>query len=205
MNLKLLLGALAGAVVLMLWGAIFWMALASGSTAVRNLPNGDSLVAAMKSSITESGTYFWPQMDPKGTPEQRDEAVKNYENGPVVMVSYRADGINPLGGGTYLLGFVHFFFSALLVAMLMGFALPRLASYGSRFGFILLAGIFAAFSVDLAGPIWFHTVAGLPVLNMVYHITGWLMAALVMAAIIRPRPASALADAARVRAAQSVN
>jgi hypothetical protein len=62
-----------------------------------------------------------------------------------------------------------------------------MGTYGRRVLFIIVAGIFASVSVALSDPIWFHQPWGYPVFGAVYQAGGWVLAAPLMAAIIKAK------------------
>lgn len=192
MTLKLLLGALVGTVVLMIWGTVYWTGMAFNGRTLTDLPNGEQIAATLKQSGARSGTYLWPAPPTSSDPANRLAFKDKHLAGPLMMVSYRADGVDPMSAGVMGMGIVHYFISALLVALLMRLAMPGLRSYIRRAGFVALAGIFAGFMADLSGPIWFHVPADFPLLNFVYHVVAWVLAGLAMAAIIKPPRAAGM-------------
>lgn len=68
---KILIGAIAGAVIIFVWGAFTHMVLLTG-VGFRPLPNEDGVIEKLSSSIPEEGLYFFPGKDFSGktTPEQ---------------------------------------------------------------------------------------------------------------------------------------
>ncbi|MFQ5724614.1 MAG: hypothetical protein ACE5G6_08970, partial [Terriglobia bacterium] len=141
---RLTLGALAGGVVLFLWGFIFWTILPFGHWSVSALPNEQAVIETLRKAETPSGTYYFPA-PPEGGDVTDPEYVQKHSKGPVGHLFYRAEGIDPNSPFTLLQGFFHFLLSALLVALLMKPALPQLGSYGLRVGYIWLLGLFATF------------------------------------------------------------
>jgi hypothetical protein len=54
---KILLGSIAGAVVLMLWGFLFWTVMSFGHDMARAIDNEDAVIEALDRNIAESGGY----------------------------------------------------------------------------------------------------------------------------------------------------
>jgi hypothetical protein len=194
MFLRVLLGALLAAVVLFVWGAVFWMALPFASAVMHPLPNGDALVRTLKESLPRSGVYLFPWPDETNT-AAADPAtgecdfVKKHREGPLVQLTYRTDGLDPMSAQTLLIGFGHLFVSALIAGGLLAAALPGLRSYGARVLFVFLLGVFASVAVDLAGPIWFHHPWEFPLMMAGFDTVNWLLAGLVLPWVIRPAKA----------------
>jgi hypothetical protein len=79
------------------------------------------------------------------------------------------------------------FVSSLLAGALLLLALPGLQSYFARVLFVTLVGVFAAVTISLSSPIWFHHSWCFALLNSVYNVGSGLVTGLVLAAVIRPK------------------
>jgi hypothetical protein len=186
---RVVIAAILAAVVLMAWGMVFWAVSPLPYVVFHPLPNGDALAGTLKENIPESGVYFYPFQDPSVRGEAAEALMAKHRQGPLVQVFYRKDGVDPLSPETYALGFANFFFSALIAGGLLLMAAVNLASYGSRAAFVFLVGLFATVSIHLATPIWFHLPWPYFLLMAAYHTVGWLLAGLVIAAVVRPAKA----------------
>src|SRR5437762_9525392 len=60
---KVVLGGLVAGVVIFFWGAVAHMALPIGKMGIRQIPNEDAVLGAMRITIQEPGFYFFPGMD----------------------------------------------------------------------------------------------------------------------------------------------
>ena len=85
-----------------------------------------------------------------------------------------------------LLGFIHQLITVLLLAALLSMALPALPRYLSRVVFITLAGIVAAFFINLGDPIWWHHPWPLHLVAALHNVVAWFLAALLLAIFIKP-------------------
>jgi hypothetical protein len=188
---KLLLSSLATAVALMLWGFLFWTVISMRFNVLHPPPNDQAVAQVLHDNIPATGTYYYPM--PMHDAAANNDAsaeeawMKKAKSGPVFMLSYRADGADPMDGMTYLWGFIQFAVSAMLVGGLMLMALPQLTSYGRRVRFVFLAGLFGAFFIDTSQPIWFQMPWDFHLFNGAFHVVGWLIGGAVMAAILKPR------------------
>jgi hypothetical protein len=184
MTKRIVLAALAGAVIFWFFGYVWFAATPLGAMTVQPLPAAaQPAVESLKGSGLASGTYFTPHWaDPAVTdPEKVAEAMRN---GPLVMVHYSAGGTDPFA--PMLNGLVHFFVSALLLGLLVSRAGDSLQGFTARWGFIALFGVAAAFYVRLGPAIWY----GLPLEGFiwygVYDVLGWIIAGAAMARILKP-------------------
>jgi len=81
-----------------IWGAMSHMALGLEESAIKEFPNEEQVIPALKANLNEPGFYGFPGMHlPKGaTKEQAAEAEKKwtekYQAGPRGILVYRPDG-----------------------------------------------------------------------------------------------------------------
>lgn len=185
---KLLLGALAGTVVLMIWGFLFWSVLPYGSLVMKGLPDGEAYASALAESVPETGVYQYPAFPADATEDEMGRFYAEHKRGPLVQIFYRAEGAPPGAAKVYLLGFLHFFASALLAAFLLRYSGAGLHGWGWRVLFVTLLGLFAGVAAELAKPIWWYNPWDFALYQVVYLVTGWLFAGLVLGKFVEPSP-----------------
>jgi hypothetical protein len=181
---RLLLGALAAAVVLFAWGFVYWAALPFSFLVIRALPDAESLGQTLKGKIADDGLYFYAWPDPdlhaRDPAAARTEADRRLKEGPRIQVYYRKDGMDETAQAMmFAQGFLHYVVASLIAGGLLRFA--GLQRYLARVLLVAGIGLFAA--------IWFHHPWPWALFQAVYTVIGWLLAGLVLAAFIRPRPA----------------
>src|SRR6516164_5717358 len=165
MIVRVVIGAILGAAVLMGWGAVFWMFLPFGSQQMHALPNGDAVVRELKDGKLESGFYIGPAInDPKASPEEQKVTKEKYKEGPVFYLTYRREGVDLDDTTVYQHGAAHFVLCTLIAGILLAAAAPTLRSYLGRVFFIFLLGVFGALAFDLSYGIWFYHPWGFPLL-----------------------------------------
>ena len=187
--------AIAGflaAVILFVWNALAWMVLSMHASSLRPLPNERAVVEALRESHHESGAFFFPSPshDPDAD-EQAQEAAMDafleaHRQGPVGMLVYNAEGLEPLAPSTFLRGFVLDLLSGLLAATLLAAAAARLRSYGGRVLFVAALGVFVGLVSDLGYWNWMHFPTEYSFVMAADRTIGWLLVALVAAAVVRP-------------------
>jgi hypothetical protein len=186
MIVRVVIGAILGAAVLMGWGAAFWIFLPFGGQVMHSLPHSDVVVRELKEANTESGFYVAPGMqDPKASQEDQKAIKEKYKEGPVLYMTYRKDGVDLDDTMVYKQGAAHFVLCALIAGILLAAAAPTLRSYLGRVFFVFLLGVFGALAFDLSYGIWFYHPWEFPILMAGFHTAGWLLAGIVMAAVIK--------------------
>ncbi|MGJ8669122.1 MAG: hypothetical protein ACSHXK_06505 [Oceanococcus sp.] len=175
-----ILGSIIGAALVFMWGFLFWGVLPFGNTAVVGVEDQAGLQAQLDAYLDETGVYMLPF--------SKDETDAEYQalhaKGPIATVYYRAEGSEPMAPSTFLMGYLH----EVVVLLIMGIMLKLAAvgSYGSRFVVVLLGGFAGSCFSSLAGPIWWLEPWNRAVIDLSYQAVAWLLAALVMAAMVKP-------------------
>jgi len=182
---RVLVGALLAAVILFAWGAVWWMALPFWTWATHSVPNDDAVVAVLQMNLPESGTYFSPYRDANATPEQDKVLMERHLRGPLVEIIYIKEGLDPMTPVALAAGFAQILVSTLVAGVLLSFAAPALPAYVQRVGFVLLLAIFAVVALNLADIVWFHHPWPYPAMRAAFVASGWLLAGLLMGAIIK--------------------
>ena len=137
-------------------------------------------------TVKESGHYFAPNPNRAKGGEGAKALLEEQRRGPLVEIVYQKEGFDPMGPTFLGVGFGHYLVSSLLMALLLIAALPRLETYLSRVGFIVLVSIFAVVATHLGNPVWFHHPWMFSLVQSGYMVVGWILAGLVMGAVIRP-------------------
>ena len=188
--IRLILGALLSAVVLFVWGFVFWAASGIMYQFIHRLPNEDEVSQALQKTDPDSGTYLIPFPDPaamSGADRDKEAALKTQDlKGPLVEIIYRKEGLDPTRPQEYAVGFCHFLAASLLAGVLLILSQPGLPRYWMRVAFVTLAGVFATVAVSFAGPIWFHHPWEAVLYTSAYQVIGWMLAGLVLGLVIRP-------------------
>lgn len=78
--LRAIAATLAGTVVLIVWGMIFWGLLAGPLGVFHTVPRADEVTALLEEGGTTTGTYFFPW--PRDTPEAFDTSSSSTRAAP---------------------------------------------------------------------------------------------------------------------------
>jgi hypothetical protein len=187
MAIRLLIGAFVAAIVMFVWGWVFWALLA---VKLGEMQQADKEVIDAMIKHTpelESGEYFYPM--PPGPGASEDDTknfVQKHNEGPLVEISYQKGGTDPMDPLYFAIGFAYFVALGVIAGFLLIMALKSLPTYLGRVGFVMLLGIFATAAIDVASVVWFHHPWRFAATLAIYHASTWLLAGLVLGAIIRP-------------------
>lgn len=192
---RTLLAALAAATILFLWGGVYFVLVPTSVVEVmRPVDNEEAVAAMLRTGLPETGVYLipWGTQAEIADPAFQEELTERHRRGPLVMISYHEEGAEPGDPGVFLSGFLHFFLSGLLVAVLLRIALPVLAGFRQRLVFVTLVGLAAAVIGEVYKGIWFYQPWDYTLYLALFILGGWFLAGLAMAAILKP-PAGAAA------------
>ncbi len=178
---RLLLGTLAGTVVLVVWGMIFWGILADPVGVFHTLPDAEAVTQQLQANGTETGTYFMPW--PRATSEEFAAFIDQHKRGPFFLLMYIREGVDPNSPGKLLGGVLHYVTVALLAVLLLWLAGAK--SFMRRAGLVFIAGLLGTNFITLANPIWFHLPWDYTLGNALFEVVSWLLLAVVTAAIVR--------------------
>jgi hypothetical protein len=177
--LRWVLGAVGAAVVMFLWGFVYWGLLPFGAASIHSLPNEDAVRAALRAGNLPTGVYYLPKM---GT----DPAAEAHSlEGPIVKLYYRAEGGPPMSPARMGLGWLHGLVAALLAGYLLATVTGVMNTFPRRLAFVFALGLFGSFTMVLGDAIWWHHPLGFQLTQFGYHAVNWLLAGLVLAAVIK--------------------
>ena len=187
MILRIAIATLLGAVVLFVWGFLFWSVLPLGAASMEEEPfGGDALAANMTKILPTTGVYFIPFPATEASSEaQRADIQKRHREGPLVRIFYTAGGgALPASPQMLIRGFLHNLGIALLVSLILASAAPALTTYTQRLGVVCLIGGVAASWLGLNEAIWFYHPWKFELYQAAYVLVGGLVMGLVMVGAI---------------------
>ena len=112
---KLIVGGLAGGVVLFIWGMVSWMVLPWHNVVMEKFADEDAVAAAISANIHGKGIYLYPGYDSAG-----DEAaiMEKMKRGPIVFAAVDDQGFTGMGK-PMAVGFLLQVLAALLVTWIV--------------------------------------------------------------------------------------
>lgn len=193
MSLRVVLASLLSAVLMFMWGFVYWAVLGAGAKIHDPLPADKELdvLAALRISGMTTGMYVYPFPCEMGDEAAQKETEAKAAEGPRFQLAYIKEGgplMNPKLMG---LGFAHMAQVALLTSLLTAMVLGALPTFGRRFAFVLLVATISAVWGNLGDVIWWMHPMDYAVGNIVYQIGAGALMAVAIAAVVKPSGAIA--------------
>jgi hypothetical protein len=190
MGKKIILGGLAGAVLVFIVSSLWHTVLGLGEVGIKSLPNEEAVQAALRASITQPGFYFFPapNMTPGRSKEQRaaDDAAyaSKYRQGPNGILIYSPGGTDFNFGKALLNQFLFNLVAALILAWILAVGAAG-TSFGGRALIVLLASIFAGVVFILPYWNWYNFPLNYVLGDMAGWAVSWGIGGLGMAKIVK--------------------
>ncbi len=173
--MRVVLAAVVCAIALFFFGFLWWGVLMP-IIKPANVLEDEQLTQQMSSSLKTSGLYIYP--DYSQAPADTDI--------PMVFAYYYTTGPNmPLMMGG---GLLHMFVTSLLAGVLL--IKLNLRDWSTRVFTVFFLGLFVAVWADIGNMIWWRHPLAWTMFHFGYDALSWLVAALVLATLIKPTDAS---------------
>jgi len=185
---RILIAGVLGGIVIFFWGFASHMLLSLGDMGMQPVPQEARLAAAMKADVPEPGLYFVPgrDMSKKQSTEEMQAHMDKVAKGPygfmVIYPTGRDPSLSkrlPIELGTNVV-------CALLAAIIASQLRP---GFMVRVACVTLMGILASLMINVPFWNWYGFPPDFTLAQIIEHSVGWLLAGIVLAAIIRPSAA----------------
>jgi hypothetical protein len=194
--IRILVAGVLGGIAMFIWTSIAHMALPLGEAGIREIPNEQAVLAAMKANIGEqSGLYLFPGigLGPNPSRAQKNEAMHNLgeksANNPSGILMYHPPG-RPLTIGKWLgIEFATELVESMLVVFLL--AQTRVSSFPGRVAFVFVAGILAAMATNVSYWNWYGFPGVYTASYMFIQVIGFICVGIVAALVLRKNPVQA--------------
>jgi hypothetical protein len=182
---KVLVGGVVAGIVIFFWGFVSHMLSPLGEMGLQSLPHEDNLNAAIKNDVRAPGLYFVPgrDMNKSQSPEEMQAHMAKIATGPYGFMVIYPNGRDaslskrlPIELGTNVV-------CALLAAIVVSQVGP---GFAVRVGCVALVGITGSLMTLVPYWNWYGFPIDFTVAQIIDHAVGWLLAGLVLAAIVRP-------------------
>jgi hypothetical protein len=180
----LLSGILAG-IAVFFWGFASHELLPFGALGIRQIHDEEGVRDALRSRIFEPGVYQVPGHDMSKSLSEAELAAESdkYRKGPTGVLVVHPNGRDPALGT--LLG--KEVATNIVCALIAAIVLTQVRSnYPGRVLCVMLMGVFGFLIVCVPYWNWYGFPLDFTLGQGVVHLVGWLIAGLIMAAIIRP-------------------
>jgi hypothetical protein len=178
-----LTGAFLGSLVFFVWGFVYWAVLPIGPIVFRQADDEVALARQIQLSIKEPGSYMVPGMELMTS--NGEEYTRRHEAGPRATLFVYPQGRPVMSPMSLLGGFATMFASVFVMALVLRMAAqPR---YAARVGIVILGGSTGTFLGDLGFPFWYDWPWLLWLASAAFHLSGWVLTAVIVAAVVRPK------------------
>ncbi len=180
---RLILGTVIAAVVLFLYGFLYWGGpIPYGEHIWKQTANDTAAGKSLLEHFPEKGTYFVPAV----TNEDGSRAAL-YSWGPVAMVHMLSpDGRPEVDSSIMLQGFFMNLAFIFVVGLLLRQVTAALPTYGSRVMFAATAGLACTLLTDIGDIAWWTIDWQWRLYTGFYHFSAWVIVGLVLAAFVGP-------------------
>ncbi len=177
---KTAIGVIISAVVLYLWGFLFWGFGPYARMIWQHTGDDAAAGQALLEHFPDNGTYFVPGLD---ADPSKMEAL--YASGPVAFVHMLAVDGRPMFDSSIMInGFFLNLVVILLIAVLMRQVRSALPTFVDCVKFSALAGLTAAILIDLGDSVWWQIDWPWMLYNALYHLVAWLIVGAILAKFI---------------------
>jgi len=194
--MKILLAGILGGIAMFIWTSIAHLVLPLGEAGIGEIPNESAVLSAMQSNIgDQTGLYIFPGMGVGKNPtrQEKSEAMKHMAEkiaaNPSGILMYHAPGRPFTLGKSLGIELATELLEAILVVFLL--TQTRIASFGGRVGFVLVAGILAAIATNVSFWNWYGFPSVYVGSYMFIQVIGFLCVGIVAALVLRKHTAFA--------------
>ena len=186
---QIIIGGIVGGIALFAWGFVSWAAMDWHHNTVQSHEGIDAVVESIDEHLPETGVYYFPPMlFEKGDTVAMEEWMELHRTEPHGMIFYNATLGDPMPPSRLLRGFLTDIIASMMASILLIMALPNLPRYWGRVFYVMALGVFAVMSVHLVNGV-FHDMPMSWTVGVGLDLTAsWLIAGLVLGAIVRPHP-----------------
>ncbi len=188
---KILIGGIAGGVVLFIWSFLTWVILPLHEPSLHKIPNEDAAISALQSNLDEHAVYIFPKgPGPSADQASEDAWMKKMKRGPTGMIIYDPRGTDPMMPHQMVIGLILDILSAMIVVWFLSRSTALGSQFIGRVAFCSMFGIFVSIFDHLMTWNWMGFPGDFVHAMMIDAVLGWILAGVAIAALVRmPRPA----------------
>jgi hypothetical protein len=180
--LRIILAGLLGGLAMYVWSSIAHVATPLGEMGISTIKNEAAVTAPMQAELGETkGFYKFPAAAMAGKPA----------SGPGGVLVYWGSQPSEMSASTLASEAVVEIAEAIVAAIIL--STVALTGYLARVGVVTLVGVCAVLSTNPSYWIWYKFPTDYTLAAILIDLIGYIVAGLVIAAILRPRTAAASA------------
>lgn len=186
---RIAIASIVGAVILFGWGFFYWVILGAPQGVIHPVPNQDAVAEALRVNVRQKGAFWYPAQPhkPDGspvTPQEFEAFAERHRQGPVYLLFYNPQGFAPMAPQVFIQGLTVNFVYCLLAAGLLHSA--GLRYYLARVAFLTALAVAMVVGTFVKQAVWLYLPLDYTMMIVIDALAGATIAALVMAAIVRP-------------------
>lgn len=191
MTKKIIIGGIAGGLVMFIWGAVSHMVLQLGDAGLSQLKEKEEpVLAALRDHIKEPGLYFYPGLSSNHPSEAEQKAwMDKYKRGPAGLLLFLPGGEDAMTGRQFVVQIIADMGIGLVAALLLSGAGCWMNSFGSRVGFVALLGLIPFLAVNLPYWNWYRFPTVFTMAQLADRLLGFVLIGVTLAFIFK-KPAS---------------
>lgn len=183
---KILTAAITAGIAITIWQFAAWMIIPLHKDTIKFTPEEETITAVLENSIQEEGVYGLPNRPPSmENPVDVNKYQNKFRQGPLVTIFYRPTGSDPLMISMLITGFIINIIASFIAAWLLSRSTAASQSYIARVCFVGVLGIFASIVSHIAFWNWMFFPLKYTTAMMADMIIAWIVAGMVIAAIIK--------------------
>ncbi len=187
---RVLAAAALGGVALSVWGMIWWMGLSMMIEPLSGLPAEveNAVVVPMIDANTPAGAYFVP-FYPDTSEAGMEAWTARHRAGPIGLFLYQPDGMEPMEPVLFVRGYVMNLIACLLACVIITPGVRSGWSGGQKL--VAVVGFGVVVSLMSYGNLWnwMHAPTAFAMKMSADVLGGWVLAGVVIAAVLKAKPA----------------
>lgn len=191
---RVIIAGFIGAIVLFFYGMISWTVLPWHTKTYKPIPAESVVVNTLQQNISDTGAYYFPGI-PVHSPDadaatkktMNDQWIAKHKQGPLGMVIFHAQGIDPMSPMIMIQGFIISLLGAMLAAGFLKISCAGKCKYAVRVMFVTTLGIFVALVSDLNYWNWLFFPTDYTLVMIADDILSWFLAGLAIAFIVKTK------------------
>ena len=190
--IRTIFGSILGAVIATAWMYVSWSFLPWHEYGVKEFKNAGFVSWALTQNCEIDGVYMIPQLEgnrdtesPKQLREAKKARIEAMKTGPLVHAHVHLKGVDPASMRNFTYSFLTYFVIAIILGSLM-LMIDVEAGFAKRLFFSALFGLGAGIVGAIPNWNWFAPNMSYSFIMIIDAMMTWLLAGLVMAAVIKP-------------------
>jgi hypothetical protein len=182
MGKRVLLGGLAGGMVMFVWASLAHIVLGLGSVGISEIPNEQPVLAALQTALGGSpGLYMFPGLGKEGMAGYQSKLDRN----PSGLLLYHPAGAKAMEPRQLIIEFLTEVIEAILAVYLL--SRTRLTGFAARVGFVTVIGIVASITTNVPYWNWYGYPGGYTAAYLFTQIVDYFLVGVLAALTMKPQ------------------